>query len=188
MGIWFADELGVEVEKEVETAVGFGVVDVAGHEDVGGVVVAFGFDEAGVELGEFGIDGGEGLGEDLEFFAASAFDERAADEVIDDLGAAAFADGVHEAADPAAGPGLAERNATFFEEVEDELEVLEFFDGDGVEFFDARIEFAIFFEVEGGGGGFALEMGVIDEDVGQIGDDFRQPIRGNFFAQHQHAS
>ena len=85
VGVGFLDELGVEVEEEVEAAVGFRVVNLAGHEDVGGVVVAFGFDEGAVELGEFGVGLGEGGGEELEFFAASAFDEGAADEVVDGL-------------------------------------------------------------------------------------------------------
>lgn len=83
--VWLADEFGVEVEVKVEAAVGFGVVDPAGHEEVGGVVVSFGFDEAGVELGQFGINGLEFASEDLEFFAASPLYQGATNEMIDDL-------------------------------------------------------------------------------------------------------
>ena len=108
------DQLGIEVEVEFEAAGGFGFVDGAGHEEVGGVVVAFGFDEAGVEGGEFGVASGKGFGEKLEFLATAAFDEGAADEMVDDLGAAAVADGTHEAGDPGAGMGLGEGDATAF--------------------------------------------------------------------------
>ena len=180
------DELGVEVEVEVEAAVGFGFVDGAGHEEVGGVVVALGFDEAGVEGGQLGVAVGEGGGEDLEFFATASLDQRAADEVVDDLRPAAVANAAHEAGDPRAGMRLGEGNAAAFEQREDELEVLQFLDGDGVEFFDARKEVAIFFEIERGGGGLAFEVRVINEDGGELGEDFREPVGRKFLVPQEH--
>src|SRR5688572_25051438 len=45
-GIGLADERRVQVEEEVEAAVGRGLVDVAGHDEVGGVVIAFALDQA----------------------------------------------------------------------------------------------------------------------------------------------
>jgi hypothetical protein len=131
-------------------------------------MVAFGFDEAGVEVGELGIDWSEGGGEDLEFFAASALDQGAADEVINGLIPLAVADGAHEAGNPRAGERLAKGNAASLEEAEDELEMLEFLDGDGVEFFDTGKEVAIFFEVERAGGGLAFEVGVIHKDSANV--------------------
>lgn len=185
-GVGAADELGIEVQVEVEAAVGFGVVEGAGHEEVSGVVIALGFDEAGVERGEFGVAGGKFGGEDLEFFATAAFDEGAADEVVDDLVAAAIADGAHEAGDPGAGEGLAEGDAATFEEVEDQLEMLKFLDGDGIKILDAGEEIAVFFEVEGGGGGLAFEVGVVNEDGGEVGEDFFEPAGRDFFAEQEH--
>ena len=81
---------------------------------------------------------------------------------------------------------MAEGDVADFEEVEDELEVLEFLDGDGVELFDVGVEVLVFFEAEGGGGGLAFEVGVVHEDGVQVGFDFVQPIRGGFGAKHQH--
>ncbi len=45
--VGFAEQLGVEVVVEVEAEGGFGVIDAAGHEQIRGVMVALGFDEAG---------------------------------------------------------------------------------------------------------------------------------------------
>src|SRR5215213_5815975 len=51
-----ADQLGVEIEEEDEAAVRLRLVDMAGHDEVRGVVVPFTLDEAGVELSEAGIE------------------------------------------------------------------------------------------------------------------------------------
>ena len=181
--IWLADELGVEIEIEVEAAIRFGVINAAGHQDVGGIVVAFGFDETGVETGELGIGGLQGRGKHLEFFATASLNEAATDEVINDLAVLTWANGFHETGDPGTRIRLSERNAAAFEKVEHEFEMLQFFDGNGVEFFDAREQVAKFFEVERTGGGFALEMGVVHENRRQIRQDFRQPVGRNLFAE-----
>lgn len=49
------DQLCIEVEVEIQPAIGFAFVDLAGHEPEGGVVVALGFNEAAIEPGELGI-------------------------------------------------------------------------------------------------------------------------------------
>ncbi len=53
--IGLAHELGVQVQIKIQSPVGFGVVHGAGHQDVGGVMVALGFDQAGVKGGQFGV-------------------------------------------------------------------------------------------------------------------------------------
>ena len=116
-----ADEFGVEVQVEVQSARRLGVVDRAGHEEIRGIVVAFGFDEAGVEGGEFRVVRRQCAREDLKFLTTPAFDERAADEVVDDLQADALAHRVHEAGNPRAGMRLRERDAATFEQCEHEL-------------------------------------------------------------------
>ena len=68
------DELRVEIEEEIEAAVGLGFVDLSRHDEIGRVVVAFALDEAGVEIGEAGIKVAHSFGEDLEFLATPAFD------------------------------------------------------------------------------------------------------------------
>lgn len=186
IAVGLSHQAGIEIEEKIEAPVGFGVVDGTGHKNIGGVVIAFGFDQAAVESGQFGVEFSEGLGEELEFFATAAFDEGATDEVIDGLVAGAVADGFHHAADPWAGEGVTERDLAGLEEVEDELEMLQFLDGDGVEFFDVGIEILVFFEAKSGGGGFSFEVCVVDQNSGQIGFNFIQPVGGRFGAEHQH--
>jgi len=131
--------------------------------------------------------GGEGLGEELKLFAAASLDEGAADEVIDELGVVVSGtDGSHETGDPWAAAGLAEGDAAAFEELEDEFEVLEFLDGDGVELADAGEERAVAFEGDGGGGGFPFEMCVVDEDRGEMGSDLVDPPGRDGMPEEQH--
>lgn len=185
--IWLADEPGVEIEEMVEAALGLWEVDVAGHDEVGCVVVALALDEAGVEIGKCGVEVADGGGEDLEFLAGAALDEGADDKMVDDLMPAAFADGLHHAGNPWALACAGERDAALAEEAEDDFEVLEFLDGDRVKLGDARVELVVFLEVEGGGGGFSLEVGVVNEDGGEAGADFRKPVVGYFLAPKEHA-
>src|SRR5438034_1053480 len=85
---------------------------------------------------------------------------------------------------PRAGIGLAKRNAALLEQIEHELKVLEFFNGDGVEFFDAREQIAIFFEIQSAGSGLAFEMGMIHQDGWQVGQNFGQPVGRDFFSKY----
>src|SRR5207302_823678 len=103
-----------------------------GQQQVGGVMVSFGFDKSAVELRQFRIHIFQFGCENLEFFATAALDQATADEVINGLMTLAVADGFHEARNPGARIGLPERNPAFFEEVEHELEMLKFFDRDSV--------------------------------------------------------
>src|SRR5256885_6753485 len=80
-----ANQPRVEVQIEVEAALCFHAVNSPRHEKVGRVVVALRLDEARVKLREFRIPGAEFAGKDLKLFAAPPFDQRAADQVVDDL-------------------------------------------------------------------------------------------------------
>ena len=57
------DEFSVEVEVEIEAAVGFCFVNLLGHEQVSGVVVPLGLHQIGVKLGQGRIDLSKGPGE-----------------------------------------------------------------------------------------------------------------------------
>jgi hypothetical protein len=149
-------------------------------------MVTFGLNEAGIKSGEFGIDGFEFGGQDLEFLAAPSFDKAATDEMIDSLVALAVPDGFHQAGYPRTRVRLTERDPPLFQEVEHKLEVLKLFDGDGVEVFNAHVEVAVFFEVQGAGRGFAFEVGVIDQDSRDIAEYFGEPIGGNFLSKQKH--
>jgi hypothetical protein len=81
---------------------------------------------------------------------------------------------------------LAEGDAAAFEELEDEFEVLEFLDGDGVELADAGEERAIPFQSDGGRGGLPFEVCVIDEDGGEMGSDLVDPPRRDGMPEEQH--
>ena len=58
-------------------------------------MVAFGFDQAAVEYRQLGINGLQFGGQELKLLATSALDERAANQVIDDLMALPIADRAH---------------------------------------------------------------------------------------------
>ena len=93
--IGLANQLSVQVEKVIEPRISFGVIDGSRHQQVSGVMVAFRFDQAGVECGKFLIDWFEFGREDLEFFAASSFNERTANEMVDRLVSLTIADRAH---------------------------------------------------------------------------------------------
>ena len=82
--------------------------------------------------------------------------------------------------------GVKARNAAPLEKIQHQLEMLQFFDGDGVEFPDAAKKIPVFFEIQGCRGGLALKMGVVHQHGGEIGQHFRQPIGGNVFAEQEH--
>ena len=83
---------------------------------------------------------------------------------------------------------LRKRDAALFQECQDQLEVLEFLDGDGVQLVNPREELRVFFEVDRGGGGLSFEMGVVNQDGGEVVDNLRQPVGWNFFSKQKHAS
>src|SRR6185437_2335012 len=110
-------------------------------------MVAFGFHEAGVKFRERRVDGLQRGGEELKLFAASSLDERATYEMIDDLVPLPIADRPHQAGNPWAGIRLSERDASLAQQGEHKLKMLEFLDGDGVEFADTLVKIAIFFQI-----------------------------------------
>ena len=108
--------------------------------------------------------------------------------MVDDLRSLPASHRLHQAGNPRAGIRLAEGNATAIEQVEHELKVLQFLDSNGVEFCHAWIEITVFLQVERRGGRFAFQVRVVDEHGREVGQDLRQPIRRDLFAEQQHAS
>src|SRR6266545_3690540 len=98
-----ANQLRIDVKVVIQTRVRFWRIDAPGQPQVGGVVVALRLDETGIELRQFLVAPAQCPREPLKFLAASAFDQRAADEMIDGLWARAVADRPHETRDPGAG-------------------------------------------------------------------------------------
>lgn len=93
-------QFAFEFEIVCQPPIRFGVIDRTGHEQISGVVISFGLNEAGVETGELWIAISEGFRENLKFFATTALDQCATDQMIDDLNALPFANGAHQARDP----------------------------------------------------------------------------------------
>jgi hypothetical protein len=58
---------------------------------------------------------------------------------------------------------LAKGNAAFLEEIKHQLKMLEFLNGNGVEFIDSPKEIAILFQCQRGGGGLAFQMRVVHQ-------------------------
>jgi hypothetical protein len=44
----------------------------------------------------------------------------------------------------------------------------------------------VLFEIDGAGGGFAFEVGVVDEHRRNVGDNFFEPGCWNFFPKQEH--
>lgn len=185
-GIGLPNELGIQVQIKIEPTIRFGVVDRARHQKIRRIMVPFGFNQARVKIGQLLVHGREGSGEDLEFLTTPAFDQRTTNQMINHLVARAVANRAHQAGDPRARARLGKTNAAPLQKTQDELEMLQLLDGDGVQLIDALEEFMIFFERDGRRGGLAFEVRMVDEDFRQIAHDFGQPIRRNFFAEQKH--
>jgi tetratricopeptide (TPR) repeat protein len=131
-GIGLLNQRRIQIEVEVQPPVGLSLIDPAGHEKIGGIVVPFGFNQTAVKGREFRIVGLEGLGQDLELLATPAFHQGATDQVIDGLEALSGAHGTHQAGDPGAGERLAKGDAALLQEAQHQLEVLQLLNGNGV--------------------------------------------------------
>ena len=82
--------------------------------------------------------------------------------------------------------GLAEGNAASFEQIEHELKMLQFLNGNGVELFDPRVEVVVFFQSQRGGRRLAFEVRVVHENGRDVRQHLRQPVRRNLFAEQEH--
>ena len=89
------DQFRVEVQVVAQSLVGFCFVDLPGHQDVGGIVVAFGLNQALIESTELTVRWLQRRGEDLKLFAASALDQTATDQVVHYLETLSVPDGTH---------------------------------------------------------------------------------------------
>src|SRR5207245_6380540 len=122
------------------------------------VMVALGLHQAGVKLRQNRIDRFQFAGENLKLFATAPFDERTTNQMVDDLASLAVAGGFHQTGNPRARMRLAEGNAPDFQEIQHELEMLEFLDGNAIEFFDARVKVTILFQFQRGCGRLAVHV------------------------------
>src|SRR4030095_13687564 len=123
-------------------------------------MIALGRDKASVELRQFGVEFGQSISEQLEFFATTTFDERTTNQVIDDLLPRPAAHGTHETGNPPTGMGLTKGDPAFLEQIENKLEMLQFLDGDLVQCIDLRVKIAVLFKIQRRGGRLAFQMGV----------------------------
>src|ERR1044072_1324304 len=89
------DQFCVQIEVKIKAPINLCMINVAGHQDISGVMIAFGFDQTSIKARQFAVNWFEGPGKHLEFFAASSFDQRTANQMIDDLVPLTFAYGVH---------------------------------------------------------------------------------------------
>src|SRR5882724_9966049 len=121
-------------------------------------MVPLGFNETAVECRQFEINGGQFAREDLEFFTASAFDERTADQVVDDLEALAITHSTHQTGDPGTRIGLSEWDSAPLEQIQHQLEMLELFHGDRVQLAHTRKQIPVFFKVQRTRRRLALQM------------------------------
>ena len=181
-----AHELSVEVEIPVQPPFGFRFVDLSRHQDVGGVMVALGLNQAGVEARQFIVAPGKFAREHLKLLATPPLDQRAAQQVVDDLMPRAGADALHQTGDPRTAPRFGEGDAAPLEQVEHEPEVLEFLDGNGVQLVEPVEEHAVFLQHERGGGGLAFKVRVVHQHGGQVRQHLGQPVGRNLLAEHQH--
>ena len=68
--------------------------------------------------------------------------------MVDRLALLPIANRAHQSADPETGLRLAERNASLFEQVENELEMLKLFDGNGIQLTHAIVKQAILLKIQ----------------------------------------
>jgi len=83
--------------------------------------------------------------------------------VIDNLSTLSIPNRAHQPGDPRTGIGLAKRNSSPLEQIEDKLKMLQLFYSDRVQFFDPRKKVPIFLQVQRAGGSLALKMGVVHQ-------------------------
>jgi hypothetical protein len=136
-GIGFSDELGVEVEVKIQATLRLGRVKGSSHEKVSGIVVPLGLDETPVEPGQLRIRDLKIGGQDLELLAAPTLHQRATDQMIDGLMSVSAPYRPHQARNPGAGEGLSELDGAFLEQVQHQLKMLQFLDGNRVELFNS---------------------------------------------------
>src|SRR3954468_5069956 len=70
--VWLLDQFGIDIEEKIKAAIRFRFINLASHQDVGRVMIAFGFDKALVKSGEFRVNCLEFAPKDLEFFTTAS--------------------------------------------------------------------------------------------------------------------
>jgi len=174
-----ADDVGLVSQHPLPALCDFvGGFELFGELDEGAVVAVLTGPEAFVELLELGVFAG--LAEEGETLAGAGFDEAGDHEAVDQLvGALAAADELVEGAGVGVGVGLGEATAATRKEAADDGEVLDFGPRDGGHRGDpvlGRVGLGPAVEqLEGVGGGFLLEVGVVVEQLERSFEDVRGP-------------
>src|SRR5205823_10906904 len=73
------------------------------------------------------------------------------------------------------------------EQMQDELEMLQLFDRDPIQFLDLVVEVAIFFKIQRRSRCLALQVRMIHEHLRHMAQNFWQPVRWNLLTKQQHA-
>src|SRR5882757_8799134 len=103
-------------------------------------MIALGFHEPVIKPGEFRIHRTQRPRQDLKLLAASAFNQRTADQMINYLVTLATADGPHEACDPGTRLRLPEWNSPCVQQSQYKLKMLKLLDGDCVQLIHPAIK------------------------------------------------
>ncbi len=82
---------------------------------------------------------------------------------------------------------LVKGDSASLQQIQDKLKMLQFFNGNCIQFLDAGIQIAIFFQIQRSRCGLPLQVRVIDQHGGEIGQNPRQPISWNFLSKQKHA-
>ena len=104
------------------------------------------------------------LRQHLEFLTAAPLNKRTTYEMVDDLFPPSFSYFLHEAANPRADTGRPQENSAALKQVEHQVKVFQFLDGNGIQPAHATVELTVFHQAQSRGGGLAFEVTVIDQD------------------------
>jgi len=93
--VWLPDQVRFVIEVKIHALLRFTVIDALRHQEIGRVMIALRFHKARVKFREYGLGRLERRSQDLELLTTAAFDESAANQMIDHLLTRAVTDGPH---------------------------------------------------------------------------------------------
>ncbi len=183
-----ADDLGFLGGQLVESnANGFARCELLGKADIGRVVPRLTLEQAGVEIGQFGVSITDMVAEQTEAFAAAGLDQRRDQQSID--GSVRFV-GSNQGVEAATiGPRgePAEFDAPFVQQMQHHLEVFEFlFDNPRHLATNLAILGIGVHQIHRGRRRLAFAVGMIDQDFVQVLVDLDEPTSGRFRLQVEH--
>lgn len=153
--------------------------------DVGRVVPRFALKEAGIKIGQFGI--GNMLAEELKAFAATGLDQRGDEQPIDPP--LRFVGGDQRVELPPVGPRgkSSERNLPLVQAGKDHLVMLQFLDDNPRHLLPQLAMIGVgTHQAHCHRRRFPLAVSMIDEDLGEMGVDLREPAKVGCRLQMKH--